>query len=81
MSGPLDEFIAAGPWPQRAALRGLLALGRRPRGARLLGLVPQAGQLAASLLGFGRYEDPTRARELGYDAAAVVQRGREARTR
>ncbi len=81
MSGGLQGFIAAAPWPQRAGLRLLLALGRRPRGAALLGRVPLLAQLARSLVALGRYDEPAVARALGWDAAAVVARGRELRRR
>jgi hypothetical protein len=76
VSGGLDEFIAAAPWPQRAALRALLTLVRRPRGAALLARSPLAGQLAVSLRALGDYDEPAIARALGWDAAGVVERGR-----
>ena len=79
MSGGLQEFIAAAPWPQRAGLKVLLALARRPRGAALLARLPLAGQLAASLRALGAYDEPAVARALGWDAAAVVERGRRLR--
>jgi hypothetical protein len=79
VKGALDSFIAAAPWPQRSGLRMLLALARRPRGARLLGLLPAAEQLAGELLAMGRFEQPRLARELGWDAEAVVARGRALR--
>lgn len=72
---PLDGFLAAAPRPQRAGLRIVLALGRRPRGARLLSRLPPVAQLACGLLGAGRYEDPAAARSLGWDAEAVAARG------
>ena len=79
VSGGLDSFIAAAPWPQRAALRVLLALARRPRGAALLAHVPLAEQAACSTLALGRYDDPAVAGALGWDADAVVARGRALR--
>ena len=79
MSAGLDSFIAAAPWPQRAGLRLLLALVRRPRGAALLGRAPMAKQLASSLLALGHYDEPAVARALGWDAHAVIARGRELR--
>jgi hypothetical protein len=79
VSDGLERFIAAAPWPQRAGMRSLLALARRPRGARLLARVPLAQQLARSLLALGRYDEPQIARALGWDAEAVVARGRELR--
>ncbi len=75
---PADEFLDAAPRPQRAALRVLLALGARPRGARLLGRLGIL-QLAQSVLGMERYEAPALARALGWDAEAVVARGRALR--
>jgi hypothetical protein len=75
----LDSFIAAAPWPQRAALRVLLALARRPRGSQLLARVPLAQQAASSTLALGRYDDPAIATALGWDADAVAARGRALR--
>jgi hypothetical protein len=60
-------------------MRALLALAARPRGAKLLARVGPLGQLGGSLLAMRRYDDPVRARELGWDAAAVVERGRALR--
>jgi hypothetical protein len=79
LNGPLERFLAAAPWPQRAAMRLLLSLVRRPRGAGLLAHVPAAHQMAASLVAMSRYDDPDVARALGWDAAAVVARGRALR--
>jgi hypothetical protein len=79
VSGGLESFIAAAPWTQRAGLRLLLALARRPRGAALVARIPLAAQLARSLLALGRYDEPALARSLGWDAEAVVARGRELR--
>jgi hypothetical protein len=75
VSDGLERFVAAAPWPQRAAIRVLLALGSRPRGSRLLARVPIAQQLARSLVALGRYDEPQVARALGWDAEAVVARG------
>ncbi|HEX8715093.1 MAG TPA: hypothetical protein VF706_05930 [Solirubrobacteraceae bacterium] len=76
----LERLIDAGPWPQRAGLRALLALARRPRGAALLArIAPPAEQVACAMLACGRYDDPTLACSLGWDASAVVARGRELR--
>jgi hypothetical protein len=72
-------MISAAPWPQRTALRVLLALDRRPRGAMLLASVPLAEQAASSMLALGRYDDPDVGRALGWDARAVVARGRALR--
>lgn len=79
MSNPLDRLVAAGRWPERTALGALLAIGRRPRGAALLRRLPPADQAAFSLLAMARYDDPDVARALGWDADAVVKRGRELR--
>ena len=79
MSQALEGFIAAAPWPQRAGLRALVALARRPRGARLLRSLGPADQLANGLLATERFEDPAFARALGWDAEAVAARGRALR--
>jgi hypothetical protein len=76
---PLDEFIAASPPVQRPALRALVSLGRRPRGMLLLKRIAPADQVATGLLAMARYEDPERAKQLGWDADAVIARGRELR--
>ncbi len=79
MSEGLERFLTAAPWPQRPALRLLLALARRPRGAAMLEHVPLLERAASSTLALGRYDDPALARVLGWDAEAVVCRGRELR--
>jgi hypothetical protein len=79
MSDGLDSFVAAAPWPQRPGLRLLLALARRPRGAILLRRMPLAAEAAAATLALGRYDDPAIAASLGWDAEAVVARGRQLR--
>jgi hypothetical protein len=79
MTTPLDDFLRAAPALQRTALRALLALARRPRGAALLSRLPAADQLAHATIGLIRYDDPRAAAPLGWDAAAVVARGREVR--
>jgi hypothetical protein len=79
VSTGLESFLAAAPWPQRAGLRALLGLMRRPRGAALLARLPSLEQAAQAALLLGRYDDPALARELGWDAAAVVARGRKLR--
>ncbi len=79
MSDGLDSFLGAAPWPQRALLRMLLALVRRPRGAALLAHLPIAEQAAYATRAFGHYDDPAVAGELGWSADAVVARGRELR--
>jgi hypothetical protein len=75
----LAEFIAASPRPQRPGLRLLIALGRRPRGLALLSKLAPADQAATGLAAMARYDDPEQARALGFDADAVVARGRELR--
>lgn len=76
----LDAFIAAAPQPQRAGLRLLVALARRPAGRRALRRVAAPlEQLANGLLAMARFEDPAHARPLGWDADAVAARGRELR--
>jgi hypothetical protein len=77
----LDEFIAASPWFQRPTLRMLAALGRRPRGMALLKLIAPADQVATGLHSMAFFDDPARAKQLGWDAEAVIARGRELRRR
>jgi hypothetical protein len=79
MRETLDNFIAAGPWPQRAGLRALLALARRPRGMALLSHIELAAQAAQSVMALAAYDEPDAARALGWDAAGVVARGRALR--
>jgi len=79
MSEGLERFLAAAPWPQRPALRLLVALARRPRGILLLEHAPLLEQAASSTLALGRYDDPALSRALGWDPEAVVRRGRELR--
>jgi hypothetical protein len=78
MSG-LDEFVAAGPWPQRVGLRMVLSLARRSRGRRLLRRVPQADQLAQALLAMEHYDDPLVSGVLGWDPVAIAARGGDIR--
>jgi hypothetical protein len=75
----LASFIDAGPSPQRVALRVLLAVGRRPRGGALLARFATLEQVVGSLLALARYDDPALACTLGWDAGAVVARGRALR--
>jgi len=75
----LERFVAAAPQPQRAGLRLLIALERRPRGRRALARVHAVEQLANGLLAMGRYEDPANAVPLGWDADAIAARGRALR--
>jgi hypothetical protein len=79
MSRPLDLFLAAAPQPQRAGLRAMTALGRRPRGGAILRRLPPADQLSHALLTMDHYDDPEFSRPLGWDPDAVVARGRELR--
>jgi hypothetical protein len=79
VSRPLDGFLAAAPRPQRAGLHALLALARRPRGAKLVARLHPADQLACGLLAAERYEADAPARALGWDAGAVIARGRALR--
>lgn len=76
---PLAGFVASAPCPQRVGMRALLTLARRPRGRALLRRTGAADQLAQMLATLGRYDDPSLAASLGFDAAAVVARGRELR--
>jgi hypothetical protein len=75
----LDAFVAAAPQPQRAGMRVLIALARRPRGRALLARAGAADQLAQMLTSLGHYDDPAVAARLGFDAEAVVARGRALR--
>lgn len=75
----LDAFVASAPPLQRAGMRLLVALARRPRGAALLARAPTLDQLAQIVLSLGRYDDPRVANALGWDAASVVTRGRALR--
>jgi hypothetical protein len=79
VSSPLEAWIAAAPHPQRAAMRALAALGRRPRGPALLRRAAPADQLAFALLAMGHYDEDATSRALGWDADAVVARGRALR--
>jgi hypothetical protein len=79
VSQPLDGFLAAAPRPQRVGLHALLALARRPRGARLIELFPTLELLTCGLLAAERCEVDGTARALGWDADAVVARGRALR--
>jgi len=75
----VDEFVGCGPLPQRAALRAVLTLARRPRGRQLLRRLPQLDQLAGSLLAMERFDDPAVSRPLGWDPVAIATRGRDLR--
>lgn len=79
-TGSLDALIAAASWPQRTGLRALLAVARRPRGVALLARVAAPwDQLLRGLLMVEHYDSPEVSRSLGWDADAVIARGRELR--
>ncbi|MGH2879073.1 MAG: hypothetical protein ACRDK4_05630 [Solirubrobacteraceae bacterium] len=75
----LDQFIRSAPAPQRAGMRALIALARRPRGRALLARAGAADQLAQMLTALAHYDIPDVSRALGWDAEAVVARGRALR--
>jgi hypothetical protein len=75
----LDAFVAAAPLPERAGLRLLIALARRPRGKALLRRLAPVEQLANGLAAMGHFEDPAVAVKLGWDADAIASRGRALR--
>lgn len=79
MRDSLEQFTAAAPRLQRLGMRALLALSRRRVGAKLIARSPAAAQLTQVIDGLGRYDDPDVARSLGWDADAVIARGRELR--
>jgi hypothetical protein len=79
VSASFGRFVSAAPPPQRVAMRLLITLAARRRGARALARLPRLEQLAASLLALSRYDEPSLARALGWDAEAVVARGRALR--
>ncbi|HMJ03620.1 MAG TPA: hypothetical protein VK506_11790 [Conexibacter sp.] len=75
----LHAFVSAAPRIERTGLRVLLALARRPRGARVLHRLAPADQLANGIASMGHFEDPAVAMSLGWDADAVASRGRALR--
>jgi hypothetical protein len=79
VSASFERFVSAAPRPQRVAMRLLITLAARPRGASALARLPQLQQLAASLLALSRYDEPSLASALGWDAEAVAARGRALR--
>lgn len=79
MATELDRFVAAGPWPQRAGLKLLLEIARRPRGHALVSHLPLIEYTATSLIEMVRYDDPELSAPLGWSSEAVVARGRELR--
>jgi hypothetical protein len=76
---PLAEFVAAGPSPQRIGLRATLALVSRPRGRALLAVLGPGRHVIDGVAAMGVYDEPEVARTLGWDAEAVVARGRALR--
>lgn len=78
-NGALREFIASAPFAQKAGMGLLLALERRPRGRALLARNGTIDQLAQMLTSLDRYDDRAVSRSLGWDAEAVVARGRALR--
>jgi hypothetical protein len=62
-------------------LRLLVTLARRPRGLALLAKLAPADQAGTGLGAMAHYDEPDTARALGFDADAVVARGRELRRR
>lgn len=72
-------FIAAAPRAQRLGMKLLLVLSRRRFGRALMKRAPAAAQLVQVIEGLGHYDDPDIAGSLGWDAEAVVARGRELR--
>ena len=79
MTEALDELVGAAPAWRRPGMRLMFALARRPRGLALLHRLSPADQAAAGMLALLRYDDPALARQLGWDADAVIARGAAAR--
>jgi hypothetical protein len=79
MSSPHDVLIDGAPRWRRPGMRLLFALALRPRGAAVLARMAPLDQAADGLLAMVRYDDPAQARALGWDADAVVERGRALR--
>lgn len=75
----VDAMIEAGPRWRRPGLRILLGLVRRPRALALLSRIPPADQALTGLAAMARYDEPELAKELGWDADAVINRGRALR--
>lgn len=57
----------------------LLVLAGRPRGIALLALAAPLDQIVRGLRTVGHYDDPAVTRGLGWDAEALVARGRQLR--
>jgi hypothetical protein len=79
MGASFERFVSAAPPTRRVAMRLLITLAARPRGASVLARLPQLQQLAVSLHALSRYDEPSLARALGWDAEAIVARGRALR--
>jgi hypothetical protein len=79
MDSPRDVLIAGAPRWRRPGMRLLLALALRPRGAAVLARMGPLDQGLGALLAMVRYDEPAQARGLGWDAEAVVRRGRALR--
>jgi hypothetical protein len=60
-------------------MRLLFTLALRPRGAAMIARLAPLDQALAGLLAMVRYDDPALARALGWDAEAVIERGRALR--
>lgn len=74
-----QRLIATMPRWQQPAMRLLFALACRPRGIALLARLRPLDEAILGLLALVRYDDPARAQALGWDAEAVIARGREVR--
>lgn len=67
MSGDLARFVAAGPAPQRHVMRLLVAIGRRPRGRRLLRRLGPLDQAINGTLAMDHFDRPGASAHLGWD--------------
>jgi hypothetical protein len=79
MSSPFGVLIDGAPRWRRPGMRLLFALALRPRGAGMIARVPPLDQALSGLMSMVRYDDPAQARKLGWDADAVIERGRALR--
>jgi hypothetical protein len=79
MSSPYGVLIDGAPRWRRPGMRLLFALALRPRGAAVIARLAPLDQALAGLLAMVRYDDPAQARALGWDADAVIERGRALR--
>lgn len=75
----LETFVAAAPPLQRAGLRVITGLARRPRGRALLHRLGPLDQAANGVLAMAHFDEPAAARPLGWDADAIAARGRALR--